>query len=140
LKHIIRALPILALAGCGASPDSGIADAQQRYLAAKATCDAEYPRGLALQADCRTRAANTFIRPYYRYGDLMTFAQEQRKALAVKVDRHEMTRKDYDRQIALSEREVSGEEDRRNRLAHTASSYEATPFAAMLESINRVFR
>jgi hypothetical protein len=129
----------MALIGCSSSPEAGIGEAQHRYLAAKAECDTEYPHSLALRADCRTHEANTYIRPYYRYGDLMTFAQQQRKTLAVKADRHEITREDYDRQIAQSEREVSREEDRRNRLAHVRSSYESTPFTPVLATISRLF-
>ena len=140
MKRIIRTLPILVLAGCSAAPQSGIADAQHRYLVAKAACDSDYPRNLSRQADCRTHAANIYIRPYYRYGDLMTYAQEKRSELAAKVDRHEMTRASYNHQIAQSEREVSREEDRRNRAAHLASSYETTPFTPVAVTIARLFQ
>ena len=141
MKSIVRAIPILTLVlvGCGAPPQADLAEAQRRYIAAKAECDREYPRSLALQADCRTHAAHVYIRPYYRYGDLMDYAQNQRKVLAVKVDRHEISRANYDRQIALSEREVSREEDRRNRVTHTASSYESTPFTPVVATISRLF-
>lgn len=139
MKNILRMLPILALAGCGAAPGTGIAEAQHRYLAAKAACDRDYPRSLSLQADCRTHAANTFVRPYYRYGDLMTFAQERRKALAVQLDQHEITRANYDRRIAEAEREVAREEERRNRAAHVPSSYENTPFTPVAATIARLF-
>lgn len=141
MKSIVRALPVvtLALLGCSASPETGIAEAQHRYLTARAACDTEYPHSLEQRADCRTHAANAYVRPYYRYGDLMTFAQEERRALAVRVDRHEMTQADYDRQIARSEREVAREEDRRNRLAHTTSSYETTPFTPVLATMSRLF-
>jgi hypothetical protein len=126
LKSIVRALPVLgfAVVGCTASPDADIADAQQRYLAAKTKCVATYPKSLVLQSDCRTQAANTYIRPYYRYGDLMTRAQEQRRALAVKADRHQISNAAYDREVARSEKEVATEEDRRNSALHVGSSYE----------------
>ncbi|MGD0430939.1 MAG: hypothetical protein ABSA58_07590 [Acetobacteraceae bacterium] len=138
----MRTLPVmtLALAACSASPEADIADAQQHYLAAKARCIATYPRSLVLQSDCRTQAANTYVRPYYRYGDLMTWAQEQRRALAVKADRHEMSRAAYDREIARSEREVAREEERRNALNHTGSSYEDTPFASVFGKLTRIFQ
>jgi hypothetical protein len=139
LKVIIRTLPILTLAGCGSSPTAGIADAQHRYLEAKAACDTEYSASLVQQADCRTHAANWFIRPYYRYGDLMTFAQEKRRDLAMRVDQHELSRRSYDRQIAATEREVAREEDRRNRLAHTETSYQSTPFTPVLATFARIF-
>jgi len=139
VKRILRTLPILALVGCTGSGDTGIADAQHRYLAAKAACDTDYPDSLAMQADCRTRAANQFIRPYYRYGDLMTYVQERRKALAIKVDQHHLSRRAYDRKIASAEREVSKEEDRRNQLAHTESSYQSTPFTPVTATFARIF-
>jgi hypothetical protein len=141
LKSIVRALPFLGLAvvGCSVSPEADIADAQQRYLAAKAKCVTAYPKLLVLQSDCRTQAANTYIRPYYRYGDLMTRAQEQRRALAVKVDRHEMSRAAYDREIARSEREVAKEEDRRNTAMHVGSSYDDPPFTSVFGGLTRIF-
>jgi hypothetical protein len=141
LKIVIRAVPLLtlALAGCGAPPRADLAEARQRYLAAKSECDREYTRSLALRADCRTHAANAYIRPYYRYGDLMDYAQNQRRVLAVRADQHEISRATYDRSVAEAEREVSAEEDRRNRLAHKTSSYESTPFAPVVATLSRLF-
>ena len=139
LRNLVRALPVLALVGCSASPEAGIAQAQHRYLAAKATCDENYSKSMVQQADCRTRAANAYVRPYYRYGDLMTFAQQQRRALAVQVDQHRMSLATYNRKIAQSEREVAKEEDRRNALAHVTSSYESTPFTPVVASFARLF-
>lgn len=138
-KRLICALPVVALAGCGSSPQVGIAEAQHRYLAAKATCDESYPRSLVQQADCRTRAANAYVRPYYRYGDLMTFAQRQRRALAVQVDQHTMSMATYNRKIAQSEREIAKEEDRRNARSHVTSSYESTPFTPVAARFARLF-
>ncbi len=142
MPNIARALPVLAvvLVGCSAANEADIANAQQQYLAAKANCVAEYPRSLVQQSDCRSRAANAYIRPYYRYGDLMTRSQEQRRALAVKVDAHEMSRAAFDRAIARSEQEVAREEDRRNELAHTASSFESTPLTPAVATITRLFQ
>jgi hypothetical protein len=141
LKGIMRAIPFLtiALAGCGTPPRADLAEARHRYIVAKAECDRENSGSLSLRADCRTHAANAYIRPYYRYGDLMDFAQNQRKVLAVRADQHEISRADYEREIAQSEREVSREEDRRNRVAHTASSYESTPFTPVIASLSRLF-
>jgi len=135
----VLALPVLALIGCSASPETGIAQAQHRYLAAKAECDENYPKIMVQQADCRTRAANAYVRPYYRYGDLMTYAQQQRRALAMKVDQHSMSVPTYNRKIAKSEREVAKEEDRRNALAHVSSSYESTPFTPLVSTFARLF-
>jgi hypothetical protein len=135
----VRALPILALAGCGGSPEAGIAQAQHRYLAAKAACDESYSKSMVQQADCRTHAANAYVRPYYRYGDLMTYAQQQRRALAVQVDQHKISLATYNRKIAQSEREVAKQEDRRNTLAHVTSSYETTPFTPVAASFARLF-
>jgi hypothetical protein len=139
LKRFIWALPVLALAGCGSSPQVGIAGAQHRYLAAKATCDENFSKSMVQQADCRTRAANAYVRPYYRYGDLMTFAQRQRRALAVQVDQHKMNMATYNRKIAQSEREIAKEEDRRNAQSHVTSSYESTPFTPVAASFARLF-
>lgn len=136
----MMALPVLALLGCSVpSPEVRIAQAQHRYLAAKATCDEDYPRSMVQQADCRTHAANAYVRPYYRYGDLMTYAQQQRRALAVQVDQHRLSLGTYNRKIAQSEREVAKEEDRRNAQAHVTSSYESTPFTPVFATFARLF-
>jgi hypothetical protein len=139
LRNLVHALPVLALVGCSTSPDGGIAQAQHRYLAAKAACDENYPNSMVQQADCRTRAANVYVRPYFRYGDLMTYAQRQRRALAVQVDQHRISLGAYNRKIAQSEREVAKEEDRRNAQAHLTSSYESTPFTPVVASFARLF-
>lgn len=139
LRTLVRMLPIVALAGCSTSPEGGIAQAQHRYLAAKAACDEDYPHSMVHQADCRTRAANAYVRPYYRYGDLMTFAQQQRRALAVQVDQHRISMATYNRKIAQSEREVAKEEDRRNAQTHVTSSYESTPFTPVVATFARLF-
>jgi hypothetical protein len=139
VRRLASVLPVLALLGCGGSPQVGIAQAQHRYLAAKATCDENYPKSMVHQADCRTRAANAYVRPYYRYGDLMTYAQRQRRALAVQVDQRKMSLGTYNRKIAQSEREVAKEEDRRNAQAHVTSSYESTPFTPVVSTFARLF-
>lgn len=140
LKTFLHALPVLAVVGCSVSPDAGIAQAQHHYLAAKSECDESYSKSMVQQADCRTRAANVYVRPYFRYGDLMTYAQQQRRALAVQVDQHRMSMATYNRKIAQSEREVAKEEDRRNALAHVTSSYESTPFTPVLSTFARLFQ
>jgi hypothetical protein len=140
LRGLVRALPILVLVGCSVSSGDDIATAQHRYLAAKAECVSANPDSLAREADCRTRAANRVVRPYYRYGDLMDYAQATRRELAVEVDRHELSRAEYDRRIARSERDVAREEDRRNALAHVASSYRSTPFTPLFAAIGGMFR
>jgi hypothetical protein len=137
LKTSVCALFVLVIAldGCGA-PDVDSATAKQHYLAAKDRCVADYPNSLVLQSDCRTRAANIYIRPFYKYGDLMTRAQEQRRALAVKADRHEITRKTYDRQIARSEAMIAREEERRDKTTtSTASVQDRSPFDGFFETI-----
>jgi hypothetical protein len=106
-------VPLLLL-GCVAPVPINPIAAKTQYLAAKNECIARYPASLTLQSDCRAWAANFYIRPTYRYGDLMTLAQEQRRALAVRADRHEITRREYERAVARSEAAISREEDRRN--------------------------
>jgi hypothetical protein len=139
LKHFAGVLPVLALLGCAGSPESGIAQAQHRYLAAKATCDEAYSKSMVQQADCRTRAANAYVRPYYRYGDLMTYAQRSRRTLAVQVDQRKMSSAAYNRKIAQSERDVAKEEDRRNAQSRVTSSYESTPFTPVVATFARLF-
>jgi hypothetical protein len=129
----------LAFAGCAVPSDESIGQAQRDYLAAKAACVTTYPRSLTAQADCRTHAANEFIRPYYRYGDLMTESQEARRSLAVAADRREITRKEYDRQVARAEQRVAREEQQRNDQAHLESSYTATPLTSVVATISRIF-
>jgi hypothetical protein len=107
------ALPLL-VAGCMAPTENGGVEARRDYLAAKARCEARYRHSLVALSDCRTVAANRYIRPWYRYGDLMTWIQVRRRMLAEKVDRHEMSRATYNREIAKAERQVSREENRRN--------------------------
>src|ERR1019366_2577152 len=101
MRNILRVLPVvtIALAGCGYSGEADIAQGQELYRAAKATCLAEYPNSLVPQSECRARAADAYIRPYYRYGDLMTWAQERRRELAEQVDQHRMSQAAYDRAI-----------------------------------------
>jgi hypothetical protein len=139
LRNLVRVLPVLALAACTSPPEGGIAQAQHRYLAAKAACDEDYPNSMVQQADCRTRAANTYIRPYFRYGDLMTYAQQQRRVLAAQVDQHRISLGTYNRKIAQSERQVAKEEDRRNAQAHVTSSYESTPLTPVASGFARLF-
>jgi hypothetical protein len=121
LRSITRALLVvpLVLWGCAApTPISPLA-AKRLYLVAKNDCVGRYPDSLTAQSDCRARAADRYIRPTYKYGDLMTRAQEQRRALAVQADRHEITRAQFERGVARSEAAISHEEDRRNAMAQS---------------------
>jgi hypothetical protein len=120
-------LPLL-LWGCVEPPSINPAEAKHLYLAAKNECVARYPDSLTAQSDCRARAADYYIRPTYRYGDLMTRAQEQRRELAVKADRHEITRREYERAVARSEAAISHEEDRRNALPRGEETGEDAAF------------
>jgi hypothetical protein len=142
LRIVTRALPVmtLALAGCAATPQGDVAEAQQHYLAAKAECVSAWPRNLTQQAECRAHAANIYIRPYYRYGDLMTYVQARRQALAAQVDRHEIGRATYEHQVARAEAEVAREEDRRNRIDHVVSSYDDTPVNNVAAGFARLFQ
>jgi hypothetical protein len=124
-----------ALGGCSGSRDVDSLSAKRNYLAAKDNCLAEFPGSMVAQSDCRTRAANRYIRPFYKYGDLMTRAQEQRRELAAKADRHEISRKTYDRQVAQSEASIAREEDRRNKLPGSAPAPDSGPFANLLDTI-----
>jgi hypothetical protein len=140
MKALAGALLVLAVAGCSvSSPEVSFEQAKHLYLAAKAQCDEFYPKTMVQQANCRTRAANAYIRPYYRYGDLMTYAQDKRQGLAAQVDQHKISRATYNRKIAQAEREVSKEEDRRNAQEHVTSSYESTPLTPVVASWARLF-
>lgn len=142
MRFTVRAsllLPLLVW-GCAAPMPSPVdkAVAKRDYLAASRACIARYPRGLTEQSDCRADAANRYIRPIYKYGDLMTRAQEQRRALAVAADRHEISRARYNREVARSEAAISREEDRRNALG--TSPDRGAPFDPLAESIANLFR
>jgi hypothetical protein len=134
--RVLIVLP-LVLAGCTEPSPADKAAAKRHYFEAKDACVAQFPESLTEQSDCRTRAANTYIRPTYKYGDLMTRAQEQRRALAVRADRHEITRAQYDRDVARSDAAISREEDRRN--ARSASGDDG-PFTPLVEGISGLFR
>jgi len=129
-------LCVLAACTVPGAPDA--ATGRQRYMAAKADCVASHPDRLVAQSDCRARAANSYIRPFYKYGDLMDRAQEQRRVLAGRADRHEISRASYEHQVAQSDAAISREEDRRNRLAR--SGKETGPFAGLAEGIAGLFR
>jgi hypothetical protein len=140
LRILIRT-PVLALIllwGCAEPTPRDAAMAKRMYLTAKNECVARYPSSLTLQSDCRSQAANAYIRPTYKYGDLMTRAQEQRRALAMRADRHEITRGEYNREVARSEAAISREEDRRN----AAERMEARqgPIDRMIGTVSRAFR
>jgi hypothetical protein len=128
----------LALTGCGAPSGVDASKAQERYLAAKTRCVSEYPDRLVPQSDCRTQAANIYIRPFYKYGDLMTRAQEQRRVVAIRADNHEITRKAYDRQIAQLDAAIAREEDRRNKTDDTATTQQTAP--NFLAAVSGLFR
>ena len=89
----------------------------------KQDCIASTPKSLTAQSDCMAAAADKYIRPYYRYGDLMTEAQAQRRALAVRADAHQISRREYDRQVAKSDAAISREEDRRNATPEPPSPF-----------------
>jgi len=119
----------LLLSGCVEPQRVTPVVAKNLYLAAKNECVARYRDNLTGQSDCRTRAADYYIRPTYRYPDLMTRAQEQRHALAVRADQHEISRRTYDREIARSEAAISREEDRRNAAAISHGGPPSAPTA-----------
>ena len=115
-----------------------MAAARRHYLAAKSACVTRYPDSLAEQSDCRSRAADLHIRPVYRYGDLMTRAQQRRRELAIQADRHETSRATYNREVARSEAAVAREENRRD--AVRAREREAGPLEPLVQSIADLFR
>jgi len=142
MRMPVRALLLapLLLWGCAAPTPSPVdrAAAKREYMAASRSCIARYPDSLTEQSDCRAHAANIYIRPTYRYGDLMTRAQEQRRELAEAADRHEISRSQYNREVARSEAAISREEDRRN--AHGDRPDRGSPFDPLAESIANLFR
>lgn len=131
----LAVLPILA--ACGGPPVANKEAGRQRYLTAKADCVAHFRSSLVAQSDCRSRAADLYIRPFYKYGDLMDRAQSQRRALAALADRHEISRPSYEREVARSEAAISREEDRRGRLATRGDT---GPFTHVLNGIAELFR
>jgi hypothetical protein len=139
LRITVRALWLLPVLiwGCTPPPMDSAA-AKRQYLAAKNACVTRYPDSLTAQSDCRARAADYYIRPTYKYGDLMTRAQEQRRDLAVEADRHEITRRAYDCGVARSEAAISREEDWRN--ANGGRETSARPFDPLVNGIANLFR
>lgn len=119
----------ISLSACTFPPAVDSRTARERYLEAKTACVTDHPDSLTRQADCRGRAADAYIRPFYRYGDLMTLLQQKRRALAVKADRHEISRTAYERQVARAERVADQEENRRNRAERTLLTHAAAPVA-----------
>jgi hypothetical protein len=105
---------LAVLSACTLPPRFDSAEGKQRYLAARKDCAATFARSLTQQSDCMTRAADLYIRPFYRYPDLMTRAQTERHDLAVLADAHKISHKEYDRRMARSDAAISAEEDRRN--------------------------
>jgi hypothetical protein len=141
LRIAVRALLLMPVFvwGCAPPPPPmDAATAKRRYLAAKDACVARYPGSLTAQSDCRARAADYYIRPTYQYGDLMTRAQEQRRELAIEADRHEITRREYERGVARSEAAISREEDRRN--ANGGRETVPRPFDPLVNGIANLFR
>jgi hypothetical protein len=140
LRIAVRALVVLPMLlwGCAEPTSADKAAAKRHYLTAKNECVARYPQSLTAQSDCRSRAADIYIRPVYKYGDLMSRAQEQRHSLAVRADRGEISRGQYDRGVAESEAAVAREEDRRN--TRTARSRDEGPLDPLIESIASIFR
>jgi hypothetical protein len=128
-------LPVLA--GCGTPNPADKEAGRQRYLTARDECATRFRNSLVAQSDCRARAANLYIRPFYKYSDLMNRAQSQRRALAEEADDHHITRSSYERQVARSEAAISREEDRRNRLANSGGS---GPFARLVDGVADFFR
>ncbi len=104
----------LLLASCAGPVEDPSVVAKQRYLAAKSACEFRFPAAIVQQSDCRTDAANAYIRPFYRYGDLMTRLQVLRREWAVKVDHGKLSRAAFARLVAREERAVDREETQRN--------------------------
>ena len=124
-----RHLPLaalLVLSACAVSPGFDSAEGKQRYLAARKDCATTYARSLTRQSDCMTQAADLYIRPFYRYPDLMTRAQSERRDLAAQADAHTISRKEYDRRMARSDAAISAEEDRRNAAGGQPSMFART--------------
>jgi hypothetical protein len=122
LPAALLALP-LALSAC-VSHEEQVTTGKQRYLAAKAACVAAYRTSLVWQSDCRSNAANQYVRPWYRYPDLMNDLQGKRRVWAMQVDAGKMTRAQFDRLVARAERASDREEARRNRAMSVASRRE----------------
>src|SRR4051812_20383900 len=136
---VVMVAPLL-LGGCGLARDARVADARKQFNAAVSDCVARYTKSLAQRADCRAQAANTYIRPFYPHGDLMTLLQAQRKALAIKVDRGQLSREDHDVQIAQAESAIRQEELRRNNAERGVSAQEAASTAQILGASANLLR
>jgi hypothetical protein len=154
LRILYRALPMLALAlwGCEEPPTRTVlihrpppgpsAAAKARYIEARDDCVSRYSDQLVEQSDCRTEAANEWIRPGYPYSDLMTRAQVQRRALAEQADAGQISREEFERGVAVSDAAISREEDRRNarRVVPVRRSGPGDPLTDWAQSIADLFR
>jgi hypothetical protein len=111
-------------------------------MEAKDDCVSRYADQLVAQSDCRTEAANEYIRPSYPYGDLITKAQVQRRALAERADAGQISREEYEHGVAASDAAISREEDRRNarRVVAVRRSGPSDPLKDWAQSIAGLFR
>jgi hypothetical protein len=60
--------------------------------------------------------------------------------LAAKADRHEISRRFHDRQVAASEAAISREEDWRNNIYDRASTSDGNPIANLFDAFAGLFR
>ena len=95
-------------------------------------CKVQYPRSLAQQSDCVTAAEDTYMRPFYRYGDLLTLTQAQRKVIAAAIDNGQITVDDANLQLAKVRSALSQQEADRDNASGMVSAQQRAASAQML--------
>lgn len=100
----------LVLSGCGLAQRAEYASAHEQLTAAKAACKAAHSNSLADESDCQSAAEHAIEPPFVQNGDLLTLMQPQRKLLALRVDRGDMSRGGADVQLAQAIAEIRNEE------------------------------
>jgi lipopolysaccharide export system protein LptC len=138
---LAMAIPIM-IGGCVQQRQREAMEANQKaiqednakYASAKNACATQYPNQHALKVDCFTESENHYWRPHYRYGDLLDLYQAQRKSIAVKADRGEVTLEDGAIQLAQLRSAWAEAELRRNNETAAINAQRALAGAAIMGS------
>jgi hypothetical protein len=116
---------LIALAGCGIAAQQRLTQHREALKAAYIECATQAKAGgwtLVHKGECLTAADNTYLRPDFRYGDLLSVFQAQRQVLAGRVDRGELRLDEAVLQNAQNLAAVGAEEARRNNEAGIVSA------------------
>jgi hypothetical protein len=133
MKRLILASScLIALTGCGLAQQAQMRESMQKLQPAIEQCRSQYPSSRAQQSDCVTVAEDTYMRPYYRYGDLLSLMQTQRKVLAVAIDDGQMSVDQGNLQLAKAKAELTQQQFERDNAAGLVSAQQRAASAQML--------